>query len=54
LPILLIDVTARLRRVCEQACSPYLREHVKRFGDYVMDLEAVPDPLHSELPLLAE
>jgi TnpA family transposase len=34
--------------------SPYLTEHVKRFGDYVVDLETVPDPLHSEMPELAD
>ena len=34
--------------------SPYLTEHVKRFGDYVVDLDMVPDPLHSKMPPLAE
>jgi hypothetical protein len=39
-----------LRREEVSRLSPYLTEHVKRFGDYVVDLEAVPDPLHSNLP----
>lgn len=25
--------------------SPYLMEHIKRFGDYVIDLEERPEPL---------
>ena len=43
-----------LRREEVVQLSPYLTEHVKRFGDYVVDLEVVPDPLHPEMPILAE
>lgn len=25
--------------------SPYLREHIRRFGQYVLDMDEVPDPL---------
>ncbi len=41
-----------LRREEVAQLSPYLTEHIKRFGDYVVDLERVPDPLHSEMPEL--
>ena len=43
-----------LRREGVGQLSPYLTEHVKRFGDYVVDLEMVPEPLHSEMPTLDE
>jgi hypothetical protein len=33
------------------ALSPYLTAHMKRFGDYVIDLEAVPQPLRDDLKL---
>ncbi len=25
--------------------SPYLRSHIRRFGQYVLDMDEVPDPL---------
>ncbi len=25
--------------------SPYMREHIRRFGQYVLDMEEVPEPL---------
>jgi hypothetical protein len=28
--------------------SPYLREHIKRFGEYVIDLETIPPPLEPD------
>jgi len=31
--------------------SPYLMEHIKRFGDYVIDLEEPPQPLDGKLGL---
>ncbi|MDP8950708.1 MAG: transposase [Actinomycetota bacterium] len=34
--------------------SPYLTEHVKRFGDYVVDLETVPAALDGAMPDLAD
>lgn len=34
--------------------SPYPTEYIKRFGDYVADLEAVPAPLDTEMPELAD
>jgi len=33
--------------------SPYITSHVKRFGDYVVDVDAVPDPYERDLPLAA-
>lgn len=31
-----------------KSLSPYLTKHVKRFGDYVVDLSEVPPPLNIE------
>jgi len=31
--------------------SPYFTRHIKRFGDYVVDLSAIPQPLEEELSL---
>jgi hypothetical protein len=31
--------------------SPYMTHHVKRFGNYVMDLETLPEPVEDDLPL---
>ena len=31
--------------------SPYMTGHIKRFGDYVLDLTATPQPLDSVLAL---
>ena len=28
--------------------SPYIREHIKRFGEYVIDLETIPPPLQPD------
>ena len=30
--------------------SPYMTEHIKRFGQYILDMDAAPEPL--ELPKL--
>ncbi len=58
------DMTRALRSLAEEGyplhredvaqLSPYLTEHIKRFGDYVVDLETVPDPLDGEMPDLVE
>jgi len=34
--------------------SPYLREHIRRFGQYVLDREVKPEPLEPRRVLLAE
>jgi TnpA family transposase len=33
------------------ALSPYLTSHIKRFGDYLIDLDAVPQALDEEMAL---
>jgi TnpA family transposase len=45
-----------LSREAVAALSPYLTRHIKRFGDYVLDLSVRPDPLDEEMavPLPAE
>ena len=32
--------------------SPYLTEHIKRFGEYVIDMEAMPPSLQPDKPFL--
>ena len=32
-----------------EALSPYLIKHVKRFGDYILDLENIPQPLEGAM-----
>jgi hypothetical protein len=32
--------------------SPYLTEHIKRFGDYVLDMETRPTPLQPDKQIL--
>lgn len=31
--------------------SPYVTSHIKRFGDYIIDVEAVPEPIDPSLPI---
>ena len=31
--------------------SPYLTRHIKRFGDYMIDLENVPQPIEGDIPV---
>jgi TnpA family transposase len=33
--------------------SPYLTEHLKRFGEYIIDLESIPLPLQPDIPFLS-
>lgn len=59
-----MDVTEALRSLVQEGypvkredvamLSPYLTSHVKRFGDYVVDLDAIPGPLDGRMPELAE
>jgi TnpA family transposase len=56
-----VDMTFALRQLIQEGhtvtredlatLSPYLTRHIKRFGDYVIDLEQVPQPLEAELPV---
>lgn len=34
--------------------SPYMTAHIKRFGDYLIDVETVPEPLDGQMPELAD
>lgn len=31
--------------------SPYLTRHIKRFGDYMIDLENIPQPIEGDIPV---
>lgn len=44
----------RLDREALAAISPYITRHVKRFGDYVLDLQNIPQPLETAIPLPRE
>jgi TnpA family transposase len=54
-----IDITLILRDLIKEgqtlsrndveALSPYLTKHVKRFGDYILDLENIPQPLEGAM-----
>jgi len=54
-----VDMTYTLRELAQEGyevtraniavLSPYLTRHIKRFGDYVLDLSNVPQPLESEM-----
>ncbi len=55
-----VDMTRALRELIGEgyvvtseelaALSPYLTGHIKRFGDYVLDLGIVPEPIEVDLP----
>jgi TnpA family transposase len=54
----LTEVLLELRKegfLCERedlaALSPYLTRHIKRFGDYLIDLETIPPALEEQLNL---
>ncbi len=59
-----VDVTEALKSLSREGyelkredivqLSPYLTGHVKRFGDYVIDLDTVPEQLNGEMPALAD
>ncbi len=56
-----VDLTSVLRQLKREgylvvrndvaALSPYLTSHIKRFGDYLIDLDAVPQALDEEMVL---
>ena len=31
--------------------SPYVTSHIKRFGDYIIDSNAIPEPIDPTLPI---
>ncbi len=44
----------RVDREALAAISPYLTRHLKRFGDYVLDLQNIPQPLETAINLPIE
>lgn len=34
--------------------SPYMTQHIKRFGEYVLDMETLPEPLQPNKPFLSD
>ena len=59
-----MDLTAVIRQLTREGdyvdpedlsvLSPYLMEHIKRFGDYIIDLEEPPQSLDGKLELELE
>jgi len=47
----LVNEGMKPRRQDVATMSPYMTGHIKRFGDYLIDAEAVPDPFVAELIL---
>ena len=43
-----------IRREHLAQLSPYLTGHIKRFGDYVVDLENIPAPPNGDMPALVD
>jgi TnpA family transposase len=41
----------RFSRQDLERISPYITRHIKRFGDYVIDLQKIPHPMEEEIPL---
>lgn len=31
--------------------NPYMTKHIKRFGDYVIDLQNIPQPIEENIPV---
>ena len=34
--------------------SPYMTEHIKRFGEYFLDMDEKPEPLRPDKPFLTD
>ncbi|KMP25680.1 transposase [Bacillus cereus] len=41
----------RFSRQDLERLSPYMTRHIKRFGDYVIDLQKIPQPIEETIPL---
>ncbi|MDA1603016.1 hypothetical protein PDL10_21810 [Bacillus cereus] len=41
----------RFSRQDLERLSPYMTMHIKRFGDYVIDLQKIPQPIEEAIPL---
>lgn len=58
-----VDMTMVLRQLVQEgytitseilgALSPYLTEHIQRFGSYILDMDNLPGPVEFEIPLQA-
>jgi Tn3 transposase DDE domain len=59
-----VDISAAVRSLVEEGhkvdrellstLSPYLTRHLKRYGDYVVDLTTIPEPLDLAVSLPIE
>ena len=50
----LVDEGHKVDRVLLSTLSPYLTRHLKRYGDYVVDLTTIPEPLDLAVSLPIE
>jgi hypothetical protein len=46
-----VKVASKREREDLMALSPYLTSHIKRFGDYLIDLDTIPQALDEKLNL---
>ncbi len=46
-----VKVASKREREDLAVLSPYLTSHIKRFGDYLIDLDAIPPALEETLNL---
>ncbi|MCF3609743.1 transposase [Planktothrix agardhii 1033] len=46
-----VKVASKREREDLAALSPYLTSHIKRFGDYLIDLDTIPQALDEKLNL---
>ncbi len=44
----------QITRAMVARLSPYLTEHIKRFGEYVLDMEVRPEPLRPDVEFLTD
>ncbi|AKR39030.1 Transposase (plasmid) [Bacillus thuringiensis serovar indiana] len=41
----------RFSRQDLETLSPYMKRHIQRFWDYVIDLQKIPQPIEETIPL---
>ncbi|MEO1431896.1 MAG: hypothetical protein AAFV71_23105 [Cyanobacteria bacterium J06633_8] len=49
-----LDFVKQVNRRYLKALSPYVTRHIKRYGDYVVNLQAIPQPLEVAMKLPPE
>jgi hypothetical protein len=49
--LLPVKIASKREREDLMALSPYLTSHIKRFGDYLIDLDTIPQALDEKLNL---